>query len=146
MLWDQDTYESRIDAPGNVYSKKQKLHLTQSTELKFLLDQQIPIRKVDEHSLARVVDFKSDTLSNWWKKGMRLKASILLPRNYDKNKQYPIRYNVAGYGGRYTRINNILRNVKFMNWWTTAEAPEIINVFLDGEGPCFGKFVVNNLY
>lgn len=104
-------------------------------EFKFLLDQKIPSLKVDEHSLSRVVDFKSDTLSNWWKKEIRLKAAILLPRNYDKNKPYAIRYNVAGYGGRYTRINSALRNKGFMEWWTSAEAPEVINVFLDGEGP-----------
>jgi S-formylglutathione hydrolase FrmB len=135
ILWDQDTNESRIDAQGNIYSKKQKLVINGSMEFKFLLDQKIPSLKVDEHSLSRVVDFKSDTLSNWWKKEVRLKAAIFLPHNYDKNKPYAIRYNVAGYGGRYTRINSALRNKGFMEWWTSAEAPEVINVFLDGEGP-----------
>lgn len=66
---------------------------------------------------------------------MFLKASVLLPQNYDSKKEYPIRYNVAGYGGRYNRINRLLNDKEFMNWWVSGEAPEIINVFLDGEGP-----------
>lgn len=135
ILWDQDTDESTIDAPGNIYSKKQKVILNQSITLNFSLDQEIPVMKVDEHPLVRVIDFKSDSLSKWWHKDVKLKASVLLPHNYNKNKQYAIRYNVAGYGGRYTRINYIIRNKAFMKWWNSPEAPEIINVFLDGEGP-----------
>ena len=135
ILWDQDTDESTIDAPGNIYSKKQKVILNQSITLNFSLDQEIPVMKVDEHPLVRVIDFKSDRLSKWWHKDVKLKASVLLPHNYNKNKQYAIRYNVAGYGGRYTRINYIIRNKAFMKWWNSPEAPEIINVFLDGEGP-----------
>ena len=66
---------------------------------------------------------------------MYLKAAILLPHGYEEGKVYPIRYNVAGYGGRYTRINRLLNNPEFMQWWDSEEAPQIITVFLDGEGP-----------
>ncbi len=66
---------------------------------------------------------------------MHLKASVLLPHGYDNSKAYPIRYNVAGYGGRYTRINISLNSSDFMSWWGSKEAPQIITVFLDGEGP-----------
>ena len=45
-----------------------------------------------------MVNFKSKALSDFWKKDMYLKATILLPANYEKGKSYPIRYNVAGYG------------------------------------------------
>jgi S-formylglutathione hydrolase FrmB len=68
---------------------------------------------------------------------MNIKAAVLLPSGYAKNpsKKYPIRYNVAGYGGRYNRVNRLVNNEEFMSWWTSEEAPQIITVFLDGEGP-----------
>lgn len=46
-----------------------------------------------------------------------------------------MRYNIAGYGGRYTRVNNFVNNQEFFDWWMSDDAPQIINVFLDGEGP-----------
>jgi enterochelin esterase-like enzyme len=135
ILWDQDMEESTINAPGNKYSKKQKITISGAQHLSFTIDQTIQSKKIDEHSLVRVVEIKSDTLSKWWNKTKVLKASILLPHNYDTKKKYAIRYNVSGYGGRYDRINYSTRNKEFMEWWTSDEAPEIINVYLDAEGP-----------
>jgi enterochelin esterase-like enzyme len=137
VLWDQDQLESGINAPGNVYSERQKVIIDRETHLEFVLNQVIAPTELVSHDLVRLVDLKSDTLSGWWGKPMHLKASILLPPSYDENeaKEYPIRYNVAGYGGRYTRINYLVNNTEFMKWWSSKESPEIINVFLDGEGP-----------
>ncbi|RMG25633.1 MAG: hypothetical protein D6730_10610 [Bacteroidetes bacterium] len=135
LLWDQDTLESRIDAPGNLYSEKQKVVIDKALKLQLRIDQQIPPRKVVSHPLVKAVYFRSDTLSKWWKKDMHLRATVLLPRDYEPGRAYPIRYNVAGYGGRYTRVNRLVNNTDFMNWWQSEEAPELVNVFLDGEGP-----------
>lgn len=137
LAWDQDTQESRIDAPGNIYSPKQKIELTRSTAQEIVLKEKIPARELVDHPLVKEIILRSDTLSAWWGKPMFVKASVLLPGQYGKQDQqvYPIRYNVAGYGGRYTRINRIVNNPEFLDWWTSEEAPQIINVFLDGEGP-----------
>lgn len=135
VLWDQDKEESRIGAPGNLYSSKEKIELNSSKKIAVVLHQQIGKRSLKEHPLAKLIDLKSDTLSHWWNKEMHIKASILLPHGYQKGKSYPIRYNVAGYGGRYTRLNRLLNNKNFMEWWDSDQAPQIINVFLDGEGP-----------
>lgn len=136
IVWDQKSDESRIDEPGNLYTEKKRINVNRPQNLSFVLNHKIESRKIDMHPLAREVELRSDTLSNWWGKNMVLKASILLPHNYDSTKEYPIRYNVDGYGGRYDRINYwILRDKDFMDWWTSGDAPEIINVFLDGEGP-----------
>lgn len=135
VLWDQDNKESRINAPGNIYSKKQKINVSQNIDMTLTFDQIIGARKVMNHNLSRMVDLKSEVLSNWWNKPMHLKASVLLPHDYSNTKAYPIRYNVAGYGGRYTRINNMLSNKEFMKWWDSDASPQIITVFLDGEGP-----------
>lgn len=135
ILWDQDFDESRIDAPGNLYSETQKISMEQAMEIDLTLSKSIGQRNIIEHNLAKEVDMKSEVLSAWWKKPIHLKASVLLPHNYDSKKEYPIRYNVAGYGGRYTRINYMLGSENFMKWWDSPEAPQIITVFLDGEGP-----------
>ncbi len=135
VVWDQDIKESRINAPGNLYADKQKILIDGDQELSFIFNKKYKPRTIKEHPLAKLVDLKSDTLSSWWAHDMNLKASVLLPHNYDKNKAYPIRYNVAGYGGRYTRINWLISNENFMKWWDSEESPQIITVFLDGEGP-----------
>ncbi|MDX2429799.1 MAG: alpha/beta hydrolase-fold protein, partial [Bacteroides sp.] len=135
VLWDQDSDESGINAPGNLFSLKQKVEVDKSLKLEISLDQVIEATTVAEHSQVRLVDIKSDTLSSWWGKPMHLKASVLLPEGYDETKAYPIRYNVAGYGGRYTRVNRLSGDEEFMKWWNSEDAPRLISVFLDGEGP-----------
>jgi S-formylglutathione hydrolase FrmB len=135
IVWDQDTKESRIDAPGNFFTAKQEIVIDGDKKMEFNLDQVNPVRTIKDHHLSKLVDLKSDTLSAWWGKNVSLKASVLLPHNYDKDKAYPIRYNVAGYGGRYTRIDRLVSDDDFMKWWDSKESPQIITVFLDGEGP-----------
>ncbi len=135
VVWDQDTKESRIDAPGNLFSSTQKIVVDGDKKIAFNLDNVNQTRTIKEHPLSKLVDLKSDTLSKWWNKDVSLKASVLLPHNYDKNKAYPIRYNIAGYGGRYTRIDRLVSDDDFMKWWDSEESPQIITIFLDGEGP-----------
>ncbi|MCK0132593.1 alpha/beta hydrolase-fold protein [Flavobacteriaceae bacterium F08102] len=135
VLWDQDFEESRIDAPGNLYSTPQKIEINQTINLPLVLNQVIEKRSVINHPLAKVVEFKSELLSQWWKKPVHVKAAVLLPHNYNSKKTYPIRYNVSGYGGRYTRINGLVQNEDFIKWWDSEEGPQLITVYLDGEGP-----------
>ncbi len=135
IVWNQVSDTSHVNEPGNLYSKRKRIVVDGPNEFYFVLDKTIEPKKVDDHPLARVVKMKSDTLSKWWNKEMFLKASVLLPRDYDGTRSYPIRYNVAGYGGRYTRINEILNDDDLMDWWTSGDAPEVINVFLNGNGP-----------
>ena len=131
VLWDQDQTESNINVHGNIYSKKQKVTVNQSTLAQVSLSESIEKRALVEHDLVKFVDLKSDALSKWWKEPMHVKASVLLPSKYaeNPNKAYPIRYNVAGYGGRYTRINRLVKNEEFMKWWQSDEVPQVINVF-----------------
>jgi len=135
ILWDQDKSESRINVAGNIYGEKVELMMDKKLDLDFKLNKEIEPTSLDKHDLSKMVNFKSDTLSKWWDKPVFLKTSVLLPYQYDKNKSYPIRYNVAGYGGRYHRINRLVSDPDFMTWWNSEESPQIINVFLDGEGP-----------
>jgi hypothetical protein len=134
ILWDQDIKESRINAPGNLYSEAITVDLSENKTIELPLTKIIEPAKLAENKLLKEVDIKSEVLSKWWGKEMHLKAAVILPRNFFENtdQKYAVRYNIAGYGGRYTRASRFLRN---MDWWTSDEAPEILNVYLDGEGP-----------
>jgi S-formylglutathione hydrolase FrmB len=138
LLWDQDQNESDINAPGNIHSDVREIELTKDTELDITLNQVIPEIIIEEDKYVKIVNFKSDTLSSWWKKPVYLKASVLLPYDYYTNpsRKFPVRYNIAGYGGRYTRLETLLaRDTLFTDWWFSKTAPQIINIFLDGKGP-----------
>ncbi|HSH18998.1 MAG TPA: alpha/beta hydrolase-fold protein, partial [Draconibacterium sp.] len=144
VLWDQDTNESRINAPGNLYSEAISVDISSENKIVELnLTKVIQATQLAEHKLLKEINIKSDVLSKWWGKEMRLKAAIVLPNNFDQqaDKKYPVRYNIAGYGGRYTRASRFLRN---MDWWTSDEAPEILSVYLDGEGPFGDCYQLNS--
>lgn len=136
-VWDQNTEESRTSASGNLFSKKQIIILDKPTNVNLEISEMVPPLQVNEHPLVRVENYKSKVLSEFWGKPMYQKVAILLPKTYQKGDtiKYPIRYNVSGYGGRYTRINRVTSNKKFMDWWQSYKSPDVINVFLDGEGP-----------
>jgi hypothetical protein len=135
LLWDQDTEESRVNAPNNLFSTKQVITLDKDANLDFELSEVIEPRLVNEHPLVRYEELKSDLISKFWNKPMSLKATILLPKNYKKGNSYAMRYNVSGFGGRYTRINRLTKDKEFMDWWESDLAPQIITVFLDSDGP-----------
>jgi hypothetical protein len=102
--------------------------------LKFKIQPQ----QLAQHPLLKEVELKSKVISDWWGRDMRIKAAVLLPSGFEKEpgRKYPVRYNIAGYGGRYTRANRFVQwDKSFLDWWQSEDAPQILNVFLDGEGP-----------
>jgi enterochelin esterase-like enzyme len=137
VLWDQDQEGSRINAPGNLISTVQKIDLNQSMALALEFNDLTPELTLAEHPLLKEVHFRSEKLSRFWNKDVYLKAAVLLPAGFEENPEqgYPVLYNIAGYGGRYTRVNRYVQSDKFLQWWEAEGTPQIINVFLDGEGP-----------
>ncbi len=136
-VWDQDRDESRPNAPGNLYSTVQKVIVDKSQTINLSIEKVIAPRRMVNHPNVKEVTFKSDTLSKWWGKDMYLKVGVLLPGSYFEkgDQKFAFRYNIAGYGGRYTRVSRLTQNKDFMGWWLSPEAPQLVNIFLDGEGP-----------
>lgn len=136
-LWDQDQQESRIDAPGNLFSEVKKVVIRQDQTIRLVIDQIIPPRRLIVHPLVHEITFKSAVLSAWWKKDVYLKASVLVPVSYvrEPKKKYPLRINVSGYGGRYTRVNGTVQDSAFMAWYSGPDGPDVITLYVDGEGP-----------
>jgi len=143
VLWDQNREASQINAPGNLYSEAKTVELNENTTIELPLKEIIPPLELAKHELLKEVDIKSEVLSKWWKKEMRIKAAVFLPRSFfdEPDKKYPVRYNIAGYGGRYTRASQMLSHI---DWWMSDDAPEVINVFLDGEGPYGDCYQLNS--
>ncbi|HKL30986.1 MAG TPA: hypothetical protein VJ919_00550, partial [Tangfeifania sp.] len=143
VLWDQNREASQINAPGNLYSQAKTVELNENTTIELPLKEIIPPLELAKHELLKEVDIKSEVLSKWWKKEMRIKAAVFLPRSFfdEPDKKYPVRYNIAGYGGRYTRASQMLSHI---DWWMSDDAPEVINVFLDGEGPYGDCYQLNS--
>lgn len=129
--------ESRIVVPGDLFSEALVFDLIKTNKINIVLDQVVPNRKITENKLVKEITQESQLLTNWWKRPVDVKASVLLPSTYFENtdQSFPVRYNIAGYGGRYDRINRLVNNPEFMTWWNSPEAPQVITVFLDGEGP-----------
>lgn len=147
VLWDQDRKESRINAPGNLYSESVRIDFQKNETLELPLKFKIEPQQLAEHSLLKEVDFQSLSLSEFWNKEMRIKAAVLLPSSFYKepDRKYPVRYNIAGYGGRYTRANRFVQwDKSFLDWWQSDDAPQIINVFLDSEGPFGDCYQLNS--
>lgn len=138
-VWDQNDGESSANSPGNIYSDIVQVLVENGTNqtVSLILNTVIEKRNLIDHPLVKEFTLESGLLSTFWNKPMQVKASVLLPSGYDQHpdKKYAVRYNVAGYGGRYTRVNRMVQNEEFINWWNSEEAPQIITVFLDGEGP-----------
>ena len=66
VVWDQDKKESRIDAPGNAYSKVEKLDVTKEIEVDIWLSEIIGPRKILEHKYVKEVALESKLLSKFW--------------------------------------------------------------------------------
>ena len=101
---------------------------------------------VNEHPLVDTLRLESAALTNFWGEPVSVAMSILLPADYRTatDRRYPVRYNVAGYGGRYDRVNRLIGNPEFAEWWTSDVAPGIITVFLDGSGPFGDSYQLNS--
>ncbi len=82
-------------APGNLYSKPQKLKLGQGTSapIRIVLDQEIPpIPEPKDTKYVRHIKIKSELLSRFWGRPMYLGAHILVPEGFDEHPEahYPL--------------------------------------------------------
>lgn len=137
VLWHQDTSKPYINSPGNLYSEVKTINITTDFTENVTLSKSIEDEQLVNHPLVKKVTIQSKVLSEFWGRPYSVTASVLLPHSYDEDTQatYPIRYNVAGYGGRYTRVERAVGSEEFMQWWESEEAPQIITVYLDSAGP-----------
>jgi hypothetical protein len=119
VIWSQNgNSKSQINSPGILFSESVKVNTKVSQEVTISLSEIIPKRALIEHDLVERFSFQSDTLTRWWNQSMNIKAPVLLPSGYSN-----------------IRVSRLVHNEKFISWWISNDTPQIITVFLDGEGP-----------
>ena len=83
-------------SPGNLYSEPRKMHLDPRAggTVKVNLDRRIPPIEVPKDSeFVRHVRFESPLLSKFWGRPIWIGATVLLPRDYDREStSYPVQY------------------------------------------------------
>jgi hypothetical protein len=80
-------------APGNLYSKPQKVSLSAANVIPIVLDQRIPpIPAPKDTKYIRHVRLTSELLSKFWGRPMFLGANVLVPEGFDEHPEahYPL--------------------------------------------------------
>jgi len=94
----------------------------------------------------RFVRLRSELLSEFWDEDIELRAAVILPTDWeDSDDAYPVRYNIGGYGSRYTRALELMEaGSVFRNDWYDPANPKFIMVLLDGTGPFGDPYQINS--
>ena len=75
-------------APGNIYSKPQKISLHRGGEVELTLDQIIPpIPNPPDTEFVRHIKIQSDLLTKFWGRPMFLSANVLVPYGFDTHPE-----------------------------------------------------------
>src|SRR5262249_59398105 len=96
------------DAPGNLYSDPVTVTLdpARGGTFKLELSHRVPDEKPpDETEYVKYVTIKSELLSKFHGRPMYLRAGVILPRDFDRDRDraYPLWVRIGGYGSRFTQ-------------------------------------------
>ena len=161
-------------APGNIYSKPQKLTIDpqKAETIKLKLDQEIPpIVPPKDTKYIKHVRIQSKLLSDFWGRPMHLGANVLLPEGFDShpNARYPLvifhGHFPADFGGfretppdtnlkpdynerfKLAGYNKIVQEhaYKFYQEWTGPNFPRLIIIEIQHANPYYDdSYAVNS--
>lgn len=150
-VYAQVVYKNNLDdaqenVGGNWFSNVDSIPTGTRNTYHLTLAKVIPPTVMADYKFAKLIEIKSKCLSEFSGHTRTLKASVLLPTTYFDNpgKSYPICYRAPGLNGRYTFIENKLKDKEFMDWWHSGKAPQVIYVFLDSRGPYGDTYQVDS--
>jgi Putative esterase len=149
-LFDSNADLHLPDAPGNLYSKPQKIHLdpAQAASWKLELTEQVPAERLPaETAQIKFLKIQSKLLSDFYHRPIFLRAGILLPRDYDRDpsRRYPLWVRIGGLNTRYTDVPNVMEGRSdFAQTWQADDTPRLILLQLDGAGPNGDPYYVNS--
>ena len=133
-----------INESGNFYSEIKLIEIKNTTikqTIRLILDNIITRKEIfPDKSSVKYVKIKSQLLSEFWKRPIYLNAQVILPKDYDKekNKKYPILFVIGGFGSRY--YDNILND----DDWSSPQMPSMIIVLLDSRCPFGDSYQTNS--
>ncbi|HWR99119.1 MAG TPA: alpha/beta hydrolase-fold protein, partial [Prolixibacteraceae bacterium] len=146
VLYKQNIDDAQENVAGNWYSNVDSVEITAQGSFKLTLAREIQPVVIAEQKFVKIIEIKSKCLSDFSGHTRTLKASVLLPSGYYDHpyQSFPICYRVPGLNGRYTFIDNKLKDKEFSEWWFSGKAPQIIYVFLDSRGPYGDTYQVDS--
>jgi hypothetical protein len=149
-VFDSNNDLKSVNAPGNLYSRAQKIHLDPASggTVKIELTEKVaPEELPAETEFVKYVKIQSDLLTKFHGRPIYLRAGIILPRSYTStpDHRYPLRVTIGGYGERFTSARRIMNgDDDFRQAWEAADAPQMILLHLDGDGPYGDSYQVNS--
>jgi hypothetical protein len=147
-LFDSNIDLKSVNAPGNLYSEVQRVHLdpAQGGTIRIVLTRQVPPEAPPEETeYLKYVKIRSDLLTKFHGREIYLRAGVILPRDWaaQPSRKYPLRVHVGGYGARYTGVRRLMTG-DFKNVWLADDSPRMILLHLDGDGPFGDSYQVNS--
>ena len=149
-LFDSNADLRLTTAPGNLFSKQQKIHLdpAQAGNWKLELTEQIPAEQLPaETAQLKFVKIQSKLLSEFYGRPIFLRAGIVLPRDYEReaSRRYPLWVRIGGLSSRYTSIFALMgKKSELAKTWQADDTPRLILLQLDGVGPNGDPYYVNS--
>ncbi len=147
-------------SPGNIYSEIKKVHLDNKNgyKVKLVASKKIPPVKVPpDTQWVKRIKFQSKLLSEFWGQPIYLGATILLPKDYNKNPDilYPVDYIQGhfslrapyGFSTKKPKKSNRRgqRGYEFYKAWTSENFPRMILVTFQHPCPYFDdSYAVNS--
>jgi len=147
-------------SPGNIYGTVMKVHIDpgQQQVIKISCDQVIPPIKMPADSRwVKRIKFKSKILSHFWGQPIYLGATVLLPKDYDKNRKlrYPVVYLQGHFSLRAPKgfrseppaagNRRAKRGYDFYQAWISDDSPRLIYVTFQHPCPYFDdSYAVNS--
>jgi hypothetical protein len=139
-----------IDAPGNLFSEPvvARLDPDRGGTLRLTLNHRFDEPDLPpEGEYIRWTKLRSEKLSRFHGRPIFLRAGVLLPPGHarDKDRRYPLRVHIGGYGTRYTDLADSFREGSdFRKLWLAESTPRMILLHLDGAGPFGDPYQVNS--
>ncbi len=150
----QAVFDSNIDlksinAPGNLYSAVQKVHVDPSRggTIKIELTQKVPPEQLPPDSeYVKYIKIQSDLLSKFHGRPIYLRAGVILPKGFsaETSRRYPLRVHIGGYGSRFASALGMFATPDFYQAWNAEDAPRMVVLYLDGDGPFGDSYQVNS--
>jgi S-formylglutathione hydrolase FrmB len=149
-LFDSDTELRSPNAPGNLYSRPQKLRLDplRGGTWKLELTQQVPPDQLPaDTEQVKFIKLQSKRLSEFYGRQIFLRAAVVLPRDYarEPTRRYPLWVRIGGLNSRYTSVlGQMGRKSELRDTWLADHTPRLILLQLDGAGPNGDPYYVNS--
>lgn len=149
-LFDMNNDLRSLNAPGNLYSAVQKINLDAKTgtTIKLELDKIVPAEQMPEDTeFVKFIKMPSPLLTKFYGRPIFVRVGVILPRDYqkDSSRRYPLLINIGGYGSKFNRAQRLMEEKSlFRKTWLAEDTPQMIGVYLDGDGPFGDSYQINS--